>query len=350
MKTLFLTFLVILCISCSNDDNTNTVITVSTSDFNVTIDENPVDGQVLGNIDGSTNQGSLVFSISNENPEGAFSINSETGELTVADNILFDFESNPTLQGIAEVRNGDVLETSNITITLNDIFEENVFEGDVLFLTQEEVDAFGSNNYTGINGELNVGIIASPNNSIVDLSSLSSLINVEGSIIIGSNTVLTSLEGLHNVTAVGGRLQASGNSAITNVDGFRNVTSIGENLFIIANPKLIEIDGVSNVSSLGEHIKINNNGVLTSIEGLSQITLIPGGMEIRGNNILESLEGLNNLTNVGHNLSVNSNISLTDFCALEELVVFGEIGGDLNIFNNPFNPTEQDIIDGNCSL
>ncbi|GAB5400517.1 MAG: hypothetical protein Aureis2KO_21020 [Aureisphaera sp.] len=348
MKTPFLTFLILLLVACSGEDDTTT-ITVTTSDFNITIDENPLNGEVLGIINGQTNEGSVHFSISNETQAGAFSINPETGELTVADNSLFDFETNPTLQGIIEVHNGDIFENANITVTLNDVFEESIFDGDVLLMTQEEVDIFASNNYTRINGDLLIGTIGTPNNSIVDISSLSSLLSVEGGIIIGSNTALASLEGLHNVVTVGGRLQVSGNSSIQNVDGFRGVTSVGENLFIIANQMLVEIDGVSNISSLGEHIKINNNGALRSIEGLSQITLIPGGMEARANNVLESLEGLNNLNTIVHNLSINSNNSLTDFCALEGLVVAGEFGG-LSIFNNPFNPSAEDIIEGNCNF
>jgi len=110
---------------CSKDDGGSTTpeITVSTSDFSTTIAENPPVGTVLGNISGSTNSGSITFSLQMESVTGAFNLNSSNGLLTVADETLFDFETNPIITGTVVVANGSVRQTSNITITLTDLDE-----------------------------------------------------------------------------------------------------------------------------------------------------------------------------------------------------------------------------------
>lgn len=79
--------------SCSSDSDSNdeqeTVITVSTSDFATSLNENPENGQVIGAVEGTTNQGSVVFSISEQTPEGSFEIDAITGELSVSDESIF---------------------------------------------------------------------------------------------------------------------------------------------------------------------------------------------------------------------------------------------------------------------
>lgn len=101
-------------------------ITVSTSDLVVTIDENPTNGQLLGTVEGITNTGSVAFSITDESPNGAFSINETSGELTVRDSDLFDFEVNPQLLATIRVQNGEASKNSQVTINLNDLEEVTV--------------------------------------------------------------------------------------------------------------------------------------------------------------------------------------------------------------------------------
>ena len=119
---LFLTFVFTQC-SDNSDDPATPNITVSTSDFTTTIEENPTTGTVLGTIQGTTNSGSVTFSLTSESVAGAFSVNSASGQLSVADASLFDFETNPTLTGTVRVANGSISETSNITVTLTDVNE-----------------------------------------------------------------------------------------------------------------------------------------------------------------------------------------------------------------------------------
>ncbi|UII80559.1 kelch repeat-containing protein [Flagellimonas sp. CMM7] len=98
-------------------------ITVSLSDFEVTIDENPDPNQVLGIIDASTNIGEITFSINSVIPEGALQIDSSTGEIIVGNADLFDFEQNPVITAVVSTQNDGVTNTANVTVNLNDIVE-----------------------------------------------------------------------------------------------------------------------------------------------------------------------------------------------------------------------------------
>ena len=118
-------------ISISNSENTETITAtinlnneneLSTQNFTATIDENPTDGQVLGTVQ-ATGDGTLSFSITSQSPTGALNINTTTGELTVADPNLFDFETNPVLTADILVDNSGNTETITATINLNDLDE-----------------------------------------------------------------------------------------------------------------------------------------------------------------------------------------------------------------------------------
>jgi len=120
-KILTLT-LILLTFGCGDDEGDG-VITVTTADFTITVDENQVLGASLGVVSGSTNQGSVTFSLISQTPGGPFAIDGSTGELTVANATLFDFETNPTLTAVVQVANGGVSENSMVTVNLNDVNE-----------------------------------------------------------------------------------------------------------------------------------------------------------------------------------------------------------------------------------
>jgi len=116
----------ITLIACERDK----LITVHTEDLIITIDENPLPEQLLGTIFGTANRGLVVFTLTSENPVGAFEIDASSGALFVDDQTLFDFETNPTLTAEVTVSQGTENEIAKITVILNDIDEgNNVDEG-----------------------------------------------------------------------------------------------------------------------------------------------------------------------------------------------------------------------------
>ena len=83
--------IMLLAFSCDNDDNAS--IEINLEDLEVTIDENPSNGDIVGTVQSNSNS-TLTFSITSQTPSGSLNIDTSTGELTVADATLFDFEVN----------------------------------------------------------------------------------------------------------------------------------------------------------------------------------------------------------------------------------------------------------------
>lgn len=114
-------FAIMLNLGCSKDDGPEVkdpVITIS--DFESSIEENPVENEILGTIEASTNTGTLVYSLTTESPAGALKINSSTGQLSVAAPSVFVFEINPKITATVQAKVGDVTKTANITINVTE--------------------------------------------------------------------------------------------------------------------------------------------------------------------------------------------------------------------------------------
>ncbi|WP_420398933.1 Kelch repeat-containing protein [Flagellimonas sp.] len=110
--------------SCSSSDETpQENIVINVSDVNIQVEENQENGQVLGSINGSTNQGSLTYSLISVSPAGAISINSSNGDISVANSDFFEFDTTQGITAIVEVKNGTEKKEVTITIDLIEIIE-----------------------------------------------------------------------------------------------------------------------------------------------------------------------------------------------------------------------------------
>lgn len=105
-----------LHISCSSDDG---ILLVNLQDLTISLDENPADGNAVGMV--QSDSPTTNFSITSQTPAGALVINATTGELTVADASIFDFETNPNIT--ANVTADNAANPAIITINLNNLFE-----------------------------------------------------------------------------------------------------------------------------------------------------------------------------------------------------------------------------------
>lgn len=345
-----LLFSSLLFISCSEDED----ITVSTSDFTVTIDENPSFGQVLGTVQGNTNDGAVLFSITQQSPSDAFFIDSSTGQLIVANAAVYDFESRTSITGIVKVSNGEVSQNASITININNLPETKVFIGDITLATQEEVNTFGAENYTRVTGSLFIGIEQSPL-SIVTLAPLISLTSVGGLLVVSHIDNVLNLEGLNNLVIIEneggshGIISSIEGRMLSNIDGLSSLKTVRKTLLINGFGHLNSISGLSNLESVGHlnivSTKITNLDPLLNLTSLKQTNLF-------GNSVLTNLDGLSNITTALEYISIQENDLLDDFCGIRHVFLeYGEIDWtDYIIVDNAYNPSQQDIIDGNCSL
>ncbi|MBO3700596.1 hypothetical protein [Roseivirga sp. E12] len=121
LKAVFLLFILsIVLVSCDNKDPDPTI---SIADINISIDENPSAGQTVASLDPTATGGNPVFSITSQTPSGAFEINASTGQITVANASLFDFEVNPTMNMVATATIGDINDNATIAVSLNNLLE-----------------------------------------------------------------------------------------------------------------------------------------------------------------------------------------------------------------------------------
>lgn len=132
MKTIYLVMLVAVLpfFSCNNDDDATANNEISVEDLSIAMDENPTNGQSVGSVQ-TDGDGTLSFSISSQTPTGALSINSSTGELTIADAAVFDFETNPEITATISVVG--TTNTGTVTISLINVEETNIQDFTVAF-------------------------------------------------------------------------------------------------------------------------------------------------------------------------------------------------------------------------
>ena len=98
-------------------------INISATDFDGQIDENPAANTSLGSVNATANSGEITFSLTTQLPAGALSINAQTGELLVSDVSAFDFEVRQQISAQYQATIGNVSETANILININNVVE-----------------------------------------------------------------------------------------------------------------------------------------------------------------------------------------------------------------------------------
>lgn len=230
------------------------------------------------------------------------------------------------------------------------------------FLDQSELDEFAINQYEIINGDLVL-------NGITDISALHTLKEVRGNIFIGW-TSLSSLEGFHNLHKIGGHLNISWNDYLEDLSAFSNIDSLHGDLIIMGQPKLMSLEGFENVTYIGNHVEIAWNGFknLSGFESVKQINgsievslnlntkeisafenleSIRSSLQIEWNDELETISGFNNLKSIEYgSFVVAFNKNLTNLCGFQQLDYI-PITPFIN--NNSYNPTIEDIRDGNCA-
>lgn len=313
------------------------------------------------------------------------------------ESILDELDPNTTYYVRSYATNGKGTGYGNeISFTTSDgSFPEKVFTGDVYLTNQQEVDTFGANNYTHINGGLYIDSGAGTGSSVSDVTNLDAFIslrivqdyfvlvftgitsleglnnleevgdvfdirvaqnllslsalsnlNVIGGGLNINDTLIEDLEGLNNIQSLGS-LSLEDNLNLQNIDALNNLESIQGYFSIRDNSSLNNLDGLSNLTS-ASGFYIENNNSLVNIDGLSSLTFVPSYAYIQSNSELVNLNGLSNLNSVGDDLRILGNLILNDFCGIQPSLISG-MSGNYTVYGNAYNPTEQDLIDGNCS-
>jgi len=206
----------------------------------------------------------------------------------------------------------------------------------------------------------NVGHFGLQYSNLTSLEGLGSITSLNG-LMLSHNPNLSSISALGNVSnsTWEGRIDITRCPLLTSLEALSFLTRIDGRIVFVENDGLTSLNGLHNITSLYFLLISGCNG-LTSLEGLNSLESVinPLGtstesVRIDSNMLLQSVDGLDNLIQVkGLYLGFNgaSNPQLSNFCALQNLFVNGSyLSNAIGISHNAYNPSIQDIIDGNCS-
>lgn len=228
------------------------------------------------------------------------------------------------------------------------------------------------------------------NNKLKNLNGLQNITARLSNLEIWLNPLLENIDGLKNITNVIGRIYISENYKLKNLNGLSGIKNPLYNVYIIGNLELVNTDGLSNIPKIYEYLSFGRNDLVSSLNfsnlveakyiiisdnrGIKNINF--GSLKtctnldlsynnnllnidsfsnletcskigINDNSKLENLNGLVNLKQVEGSVSISSNSSLSNFCGLTLLASI--YPNKFYIGDNYYNPTKDDINNGNCS-
>lgn len=184
-----------------------------------------------------------------------------------------------------------------------------VCNGNVYLESQAEVDAFQG-------CDIIEGILLINGADIIDLSPLSTVKEIIGSLKIISNSSLTSLNGLNNLKKIGGLLIFD-NPLLESLIPLGNIQ--GDNLEFVniyLNQSLLNLQGLEGIKCTNDITSIQNNSNLQSLKGLENLRTVRDRLVIQDNPSLINLDVLENLDSVYSYFSIQNNYSLNDISGL----------------------------------
>ena len=219
------------------------------------------------------------------------------------------------------MRNNPKLLFFVILLYVTNLKAQTLYPGDLILTTQLAIDSF-PNNFTEIEGNV---LISGTN--VTNLSPLSNLTTVGGSIEISSTSFLYTLNGLQNLSGdVSGDLVIRSNSNLSQIDVLSQLGNVAGQLRIANNRRLVQIDGLSNMESVGANVEISQNGNLKEVDGLSGLQNIGGDLFVKNNEKLVNLDGFDNVVSVGGGIEISSNKGLERLSGFNGLTYVGGNG------------------------
>jgi hypothetical protein len=197
--------------------------------------------------------------------------------------------------------------------------QAQVYNGDLLFSNQTDIDNFSFTNYTSINGQLTVNDALDGQHDITNLAGLAALTAVSGNVVLMNNNLLPNTVYL-NLTSVGS-LRISGNPVLTTINGLP-ITNAPSSLQIELNNALTSITAFSSVTTLGKLI-VRDNPLLSNINSLANLTKVTDSLQIAYSNLTQ-LNVFSHLTEAG-SLVIQNNPLLANINGLTALVKVREL-------------------------
>ena len=143
----------------------------------------------------------------------------------------------------------------------------------IVLSSQNDIDNF-STNYPNCT-ELNINLTIDGTNA-TDLSPLSNISSINGSIYIRNNSNLTSLTGLSNLATIGSNFYLEDNASLTDITGLNALVTVSNNFYIQNNSNLTNcnIEYICNGSNSNITISNNNTGCNDITEACIALSII----------------------------------------------------------------------------
>jgi hypothetical protein len=182
--------------------------------------------------------------------------------------------------------------------------------------------------YTFAPENATLSVTGSDVNSVDFVATADETSTCTGEFVIFEPDASVKIAALENCTEIVGNLYVE-HTTLTNLTGLENLTSVSGLVDIYSNLQLTNLDALNNLTNVGSLV-VRDNAILTSITPLSNLTSVDNSLSIRRNNVLTSLNGLEGITSVGGALYIDDNDALTNLCALNNVI----LSGNLNIYRN----------------
>lgn len=353
MKKILTYCLLFLVLSCSKEDNSNQTEFL----FYIIHNQDDIDNfkatKIFGNLEIEGDDIHDLSGLSSLTSVGAIVI--ENTQITN----LYGLHNLQNLLGKVYLENNPILEDvtalSNISTQI---------------ITLELIDNDSLIDITGLNIAENADQLHIESTPVVNLDVFTNIKNTN-SITLKNLQELNSLEGLIGLESIENRLLLQNLPNINNFEGFNNIQSLSIDLNIVdlqivdfqgfnglTTCKAINMselvylqsfNGFDSLENIDESISIGDCPFIENFDGFPNL-ITSGGITINNLYSLTTISGFQNLTTIVNDLVIIENNSLTDFCGLQTLFINDGLGGSYEVYNNAYNPTQQDIIDGNCSL
>ncbi|MGV6830629.1 MAG: hypothetical protein ACWA5P_03580 [bacterium] len=289
--------------------------------------------------------------------------------LSIVNNLVF--LGNNILENLDALSNLDSLNGSLSLSTCPSISSLLPFNDVNLNINELEIRNLTSlENLNGLNGITNLsnGLRIESNNVLENIDAINGLSGDIQEVNLTFNPVLSNIS-FNEIQSIDNSLVIS-NVELNTLD-FQNLQNVGETLRIEGGNQLevinfpllntvsrVDISGLNlnqivfgSLNNITFGLIIENCEQLTSLEGFSNLTSIgDDGFLLTNLEALTDLDGLLHLSTVDGDINIDNNGALSDFCGLQPLLLNnGFNGSSFLILNNAYNPTQQEIIDGNCS-
>ncbi|SNY99932.1 hypothetical protein [Flagellimonas pacifica] len=224
--------------------------------------------------------------------------------------------------------------------------------------TQKECTISANDGLVDIKGLRNLKytpeVEISNNDKISDLSGLENLVSVTQGVYIFQNEQLVSAKGLDNLK-IGGSVNFDRNPNLTSISDLTSLESV-RSFEITGSPLLESLTGLENLREVTDALRLSGNKGLKSLEGIEKVEFKNNSrnyyhLAITDSPLITNLDPLINYSIPSGNINIRENTSLTDLCGITQLAIDfnDEIGDNFSIRDNLYNPSLQDIVDGNCS-